>query len=329
MQIKKLGYIPKGDRRAILAILVLITLAGIAIYALNFVGTESNMAENTNKPNEQNSESSPQKNTTDNNKTYYYKVETKETKLFCFDPNTADSTQLLQLGLQPWQVRSIYKYRAKGGIYRKKEDFAFVYGLTAKEYKRLAPYIRISEDYSPASELAEVKKARQQGYYSQPNTYGNPTNSSQENATSATFSPKQQAAYTPKLRKGEHLLVNSADTTALKTIPGIGSYFARRIVRYREQLGGFFEKEQLLDIEDFPKEALAFVNIDSNNIKKLKINQLNLNQLRHHPYINYYQARAITDYRRLHGEIKNINELKLMKEFTDNDIRRIQPYMEY
>ena len=81
----------------------------------------------------------------------YGSEQRKET--FPFDPNTADSTQLLRLGLQPWQVRNIYKYRSRGGIYRKKEDFAKLYGLTVKDYRRLEPYIRISSDYLPAATL--------------------------------------------------------------------------------------------------------------------------------------------------------------------------------
>lgn len=83
---------------------------------------------------------------TEGGKGYYY-VEGSKTQLFPFDPNTADSTQLLQLGLQPWMVRNIYKYRAAGGVYRKPSDFARLYGLTLKQYKILEPYIRISEDY--------------------------------------------------------------------------------------------------------------------------------------------------------------------------------------
>ena len=131
------------------------------------------------------------------------------------------------------------------------------------------------------------------------------------------------------MRKGEHIAVNAADTTALKTIPGIGSYYARQTVRYREQLGGFVNKKQLLEIENFPEEALSYINIDSENVRKLKVNQMTLAQLRRHPYINYYQARAITDYRRLHGVIHNIRELRLMKEFTEFDLNRIEPYLEY
>ena len=66
-------------------------------------------------------------------------------ELFPFDPNTADSTTLLRLGLQPWQVRSIYKYRSRGGRFRVKEDFARLYGLTLEKYRQLEPYITISK----------------------------------------------------------------------------------------------------------------------------------------------------------------------------------------
>lgn len=77
----------------------------------------------------------------------------QQVRLFPFDPNTADSTQLLQLGLQRWQVRNIYRYRRAGGIYRRPQDFARLYGLTAGQYRQLEPYIRISADYQPASNL--------------------------------------------------------------------------------------------------------------------------------------------------------------------------------
>jgi DNA uptake protein ComE-like DNA-binding protein len=89
---------------------------------------------------------SHQKSTRNKRPTQYYATESQKVERFPFDPNTADSTQLLRLGLQPWQVRNIYKYRAHGGIYRQKEDFARLYGLTVKQYRELEPYIRISSD---------------------------------------------------------------------------------------------------------------------------------------------------------------------------------------
>ena len=61
----------------------------------------------------------------------------------------------------------------------------------------------------------------------------------------------------------------------------------------------------------------------------MNINRLTLQQLRRHPYVNFYMAKAITDYRRLHGDIKNLNELRLSKDFTDEVIHRLEPYIEY
>jgi DNA uptake protein ComE-like DNA-binding protein len=63
--------------------------------------------------------------------------------------------------------------------------------------------------------------------------------------------------------------------------------------------------------------------------RKLNVNKLTLEQLRRHPYINYYQAKAITDYRRLYGPIKSLKDLRLSTDFTDADIRRLEPYVEY
>lgn len=311
---------PKSDRQAITTILVLSAIVGIAIYALNFIGLKSNPIDNE-TANSKYGNSANTTTRTDSRNSQQTDADTNG-KLFYFDPNTADSTQLAQLGLRKWQIRNIYRYRANGGTYSSKEDFAFVYGLTVKEYRRLAPYIRISEDYLPAYMLAEVKHHNKSHNNEQRHIKSQIHNNDK-------MSDDIQLVYTNKIKKGEQIAVNASDTSSLQRIPGIGSYYARQTVRYRDRLGGFVNKKQLLEIENFPEESLQYISIDTENIKKIKINRLSLSQLRRHPYINYYQARAITDYRRLHGEIKNIKELKLMKEFTESDLNRIIPYIEY
>ena len=235
---------------------------------------------------------------------------------FYFDPNTADSTQLLRLGLQPWQVRNVYRYRAKGGVYRKKEDFARLYGLTVKDYRRLEPYIRISEDYLPASTL--VGNARRTSF------------SSGTSFPSSTSNYKKDSLRYPlKIREGEHVVLNTADTSMLRKVPGIGAYYAKEIVRYGKWLGGYVHVSQLDEIDNFPKEAKKYFVITDPHPQKLSINKLTLQQLRRHPYINYYQAKAIVDYRRLHGDIKSLRDLRFSSDFTDEDIRRLEPYIAY
>ena len=242
----------------------------------------------------------------------------RQPESFPFDPNTADSTQLLRLGLQPWQVRNIYKYRARGGVYRKKEDFARLYGLTVKDYRRLEPYIRISEDYLPASTLVGGRGDINDRNYRDYSNYSN----------YSTYK-KDSLRYPVKIREGEQMVLNTADTAQLQRVPGIGKYYAKEIVRYGKWLGGYVNVDQLDEIDGFPRESKKYFVIQHSNPHKLNVNKLTLQQLRYHPYINYYQAKAITDYRRLHGKIEDIRQLRFSSDFAEKDFQRLTPYLEY
>ena len=137
------------------------------------------------------------------------------------------------------------------------------------------------------------------------------------------------AHYQVKLKAGEHVVLNTADTTQLKMVPGIGSYFARKVVQYGERLGGYVSVDQLDEIENFPLDAKDYLVIENAQPHKLNVNTLSLNDLKKHPYINFYQARAITDYRRLHGPLKSLQDLRLSKDFPPEAIARLTPYVEY
>lgn len=234
----------------------------------------------------------------------------REAELFAFDPNTADSTQLLKLGLSPWQVRNIYKYRAKGGVYRTPEDFARVYGLTRKQYNDMRPYIQISDDYRPAADFVAQRPAFDTR--KEVKTYSRDT-----------------ILFPRKLKQGQTIDLATADTTQLKKVPGIGTWWAKRIVNYGKRLGGYVSTEQLKEIEDFPVETLPYFKVVQPRTKKLNVNTMTLSQLRRHPYINFYQAREICDYRRLHGKITDLSQLSLIKDFPPEVIRRLRPYVEY
>lgn len=233
----------------------------------------------------------------------YYDTEGHRTELFPFDPNTADSTQLLRLGLKEWQVRSIYKYRAHGGVYRHPSDFARLYGLTAGQYKTLEPYIRISDDYRPASELIAV--------------------------TASDLRVRDTVKYPLKLKPGEHVALNTADTTMLKRVPGIGSSFAQAIVVYREHLGGYYSVDQLKEINGFPQGALPYFVIGQEPERRIDINNMTLGQLRRHPYIGFYLAKTIVDHRRLHGRIQSFDDLRLYRDFTPETIERLRHYVRF
>ena len=135
--------------------------------------------------------------------------------------------------------------------------------------------------------------------------------------------------YPVKIQPTEHIVLNQADTTNLRRVPGIGVYFAKEIVRYGRRLGGYVSVDQLDEIDDFPQQSKQYFEILDAHPQQLNVNTLSLNELRRHPYINYYQAKAIVDYRRQHGPIRHLSDLKLCKDFPPEAINRLLPYVCY
>ena len=291
MKPSDLFYLNRHDRRILL---VLLSVAAVA-FGLMFL-VDENEGEPTSSSPSSTSKTSPARSTS-----HYYQQPSHRVERFAFDPNTADSTQLLRLGLQSWQVRNIYKYRAAGGIYRKKEDFAKLYGLTVKQYRELEPYIQISSDYQPASTLV---KEKQHVVYE-----------------------RDTLRYPVKIAEGEHIELNASDTSLYKKVPGVGSYYSRKIAEYGRRLGGYVSADQLDEIENFPAEAKRFFSVNASGVHQMNVNRLSLNDLKRHPYINYYQAKAITDYRRLHGPLHSLNDLRLLPDFPAEAIKRLEPYV--
>lgn len=292
----KFFYLQKSDRHVITLLLCVIVAALAVIYFTDSREDETPAMEEVKAP-KGSKNKYPKKSYT------YNQGQPRQPELFPFDPNTSDSTELLRLGLQPWQVVNIYKYRAAGGVYRKPRDFARLYGLTLKEYRRLEPYIRISEENLPAENYF---------YKYEP------------------IEERDTVKYPVKLQPEERVVLNRADTAQLRKVPGIGPFFARKIVEYRERLGGYYRVQQLLEIEDFPETAVSFFIIpDGTEFRKMNLNRLSLNELKRHPYIGFYRARAIVDYRRLHGHIESLQQLKLLPDFTPEAIERLEPYVEY
>ena len=237
----------------------------------------------------------------------YYATPEQKIESFQFDPNLADSTQLLRLGLAPFQVRSIYRYRAKGGRFTCVDDFRRVYRLTNEQWQHLSPLIRISEKYQTVALV---------------NTHDSRSYVGGDDSLRATY-PK-------KLTGDATVNINTADSATLCRIPGIGAYNARRVVRYRKQLGGFVSTSQLLALEEFPADALAWMEVGSSpSISRIDINHITQRRLMHHPYFGYYRASEVISYRKVHGPLKSIEDLRSLPHFTSEDIQRITPYLEF
>ena len=232
-----------------------------------------------------------------------YKRDTIEIRMQVFDPNTVDSMTLLHLGFKPWQAKNMLKYRAKGGRYRKKEDMKKLYGMTDSMYIALEPYIYILQD-SIVIDSTKVDTVRLDSL------------------------PKWRS-----IKKDTILNLRTADTTELKLIRGIGSYRAKMIVRYREQLGGYVRVEQILEARGMDKviadSILSHFYIDSVVVNKMPVNKMRPEVLQRHPYLNFEQAKAIYEYRRKHIRIKSAEELKKIKGLNPTDIEKISIYLDF
>ena len=266
--------------------------------------------------------------------------EEQSVETFPFDPNTADSTTLLRLGLSPWQVRNIYRYRAKHGRYHTPEDFMRLRGLTNEQWERLKPYIRIDKKFqyvtpvtsrqplqppsnSPKGERTQAKRSIEEG---RDTTRIHPSKDSDKESPS---SPGEGLGRGLKLSPGQTIDINTADTTQLKLIPGIASKRAARIVAYRQSLGGFVSVEQAMEAIEMPDSVLRYMTVTPVELAKINVNRLSVQQMMKHPYLSFYQAKAIFEHRRNKGELHSIEELSRLDSFKPSDIDRLRPYIEF
>ena len=136
--------------------------------------------------------------------------------------------------------------------------------------------------------------------------------------------------YAAKSRPVEPLDLNGVDSTELVKLPGIGPATALKIIRYRERLGGYSDITQLAEIEGLPDSLMKwFIITDTIPLTKILVNRATLAELRRHPYIDFYQARAIVEFRDERGAIKSPEQLSFMEEFTVQDLERLMPYLDF
>ena len=133
----------------------------------------------------------------------------------------------------------------------------------------------------------------------------------------------------------EMVELNSADTTRLKMLRGIGSGYAKIIVAYREKLGGFYAASQLLEVYKFPDETYQKIknqlSVDTTLIRKIKINEATVKELKSHPYISYYQALSIVENRELQPEMRynSLYDMVVDEDLKEEDILRVAPYFSF
>ncbi|GAA4403949.1 helix-hairpin-helix domain-containing protein [Nibrella viscosa] len=228
-------------------------------------------------------------------------------RLFPFNPNTATVAQWQELGLPHWLAQRIERYRSKGGQFRKKEDVRKIYDFPPALYDRLEAYIQLPEQPTPA-------------FASYPTRH-----SFERTPEVAAARPAAKPALVP-------FDINTADTTDLIRLKGIGSKLAVRIVKFRDALGGFVSEEQYRDI--FGLDSLALTEMNryaqvKSPVQRLNINTATAEELDKHVYLSYRQAQVIVNYRNQHGPFTSLESLKPIRVLDAGTIEKLAPYLTF
>jgi competence protein ComEA len=213
-----------------------------------------------------------------------------------FDPNILSAEKWIAMGLSEKQVKIILNYRNKGGKFFQKEDLRKIYGISESEYNILAPFIVISK---PA--------------------YRN------------DIEPGKPVGGKFVDFKKTIIELNKADSIDLLEIRGVGPAFAHRILRYRNKLGGFYKKEQLLEVYGMDSsrymQVSDYCSVQSGAIQKINMNTASVADFKKHPYFDYYLAKSIVDYRIIHGPYSNVEQLRYTPLIYNDLYNRISPYL--
>ncbi len=225
------------------------------------------------------------------NKHYEKSNKNSELHPFNFNPNHLSPEKWKQLGLSKNQIKTILHYEEKGGKFYKKEDLKKIYSISQAEYDILEPFITIPESRKD------------------------------------TFYVKENYAKKAPI----HIELNSADTSELVLLKGIGSGFAKSIVKYREKLGGFYHKNQLLEVWGMDSVRLnkiyGSVSVNPSLIRKININAGDIKSLMKHPYIDFYLARSIINYRKLNGRFTSLQQIQLISGMYKELYAKLEPYL--
>ena len=221
--------------------------------------------------------------------------------LFNFNPNTASEQEFKRLGLNNKQIKQILNYRNKNGYFYKKEDFSKIYAIDDVSYKRLESYIVIPNRKRTKKQVKNKKRS---------------------------FHKKE-----PISSKSVSVEINSANTEQLKTVRGIGETFAKRIINYRNSLGGFVSKKQLLEVYGFNKEKYEQIKgqvwLDLADVRKIKVNFSTAIDFERHPYFSKKQAKEVIKNRTYKGRYKSKEDFKIRLKFSDELMTKIEKYLEF
>ncbi len=214
---------------------------------------------------------------------------------FEFNPNSATTEKLKQLGFTDKNIATLQNYLSKGGKIKSAEGLKKIYGIDEKLVNKLTPFLLFE---------------KQQEFSNNKNVFDSLNHE--------------------KKGKFQVLEINTADSVSLIKLYRIGPKLAAKIIAYREKLGGFLNLYQLTEIYGFDEDILYDlqdkITVDASKAKRINLNTITEEELKNHPYFKYKIARVITNYRNQHGKYNSYNDLLKIKIINDSILDRIKIY---
>lgn len=128
--------------------------------------------------------------------------------------------------------------------------------------------------------------------------------------------------------QAEALELNTADSLALVRVRGIGPYYARRILNFRERLGGFYSVSQLKELKMTyfnPDSSAIPLKADPTLIRKRELDSLPFKEVLKHPYLEYEEVVLIFQAKRKYGRV-TYDTLRKHGVLPAHKLRKIKPY---
>jgi DNA uptake protein ComE-like DNA-binding protein len=231
---------------------------------------------------------------------------------FPFDPNTIGREEWRALGLTDKQVDGIERYMAKGGKFRTKKDLGRMYSLRSEQFQALEQYILLPDSFEKKRYTYVPRTSFPDRWPSKDTTY-------------------ERRSYPHST--AQKLEVNTADTTALIALPGVGPSFARGIVKYRDWLGGYVSLDQLEEVfvlKDKPDAIIRLkelLMLDTLMVRKIPINTCTVEELAAHPYLRWKLAKPLIAYRNQHGPFQKPEDILGCALIDEALFRKLAPYL--
>lgn len=227
----------------------------------------------------------------------------KEPIRFYFNPNTISKDSLLLIGVSEVLANQWVNYRRKVKPFQSVNDLKKLYAMTDTLLEELKPLLQWKDKSDNKGE--QNKRAEKE----------------------------VQVEQTKPAQPTKIIVIdlNSAEVSTLKSLKGIGEAYASRIIKYRDLLGGYANKEQVREVYGISDSLFNSISnqisVETLDVKQVNINTVEIKTLAKHPYINWSVAQSVVNFRQMHGCYQQLSDIMQSDLVNENLYNKIAPYL--